>query len=135
GRVSARPPPDGDVRRGHDPPLKNLLVVVLNGGFFGLIYGVFAVGLVIVYRGARVINFAHGEIGMVGAFVFDELWRDRGVGLGLALIAGIAFSSAVAAATDRFFISPLRTKPRVNSLVVTIAVSGLLLFAAGRRCG
>jgi branched-chain amino acid transport system permease protein len=110
-------------------------VVVVNGALFGVIYGLFAIGLVIVYRGSRVINFAHGEIGMVGAFLFDELWRDRGVALGLALVAGIGFSAVVAGMTDRYFISPLRSQPKVNSLVVTIALSGLLLFAAGRRWG
>jgi branched-subunit amino acid ABC-type transport system permease component len=106
-------------------------IVVVNGALFGVIYGLFAIGLVIVYRGSRVINFAHGEIGMVGAFLFDELWRDHGIALGLAIVAGIGFSALVAGMTDRYFISPLRSQPKVNSMVVTIALSGLLLFAAG----
>ena len=36
----------------------------------GAVYGVTALGVVLVYRGSGVLNFAHGAIGMVGAFIF-----------------------------------------------------------------
>lgn len=114
---------------------RDLVVIILNGAFFGLIYGLFALGLVVVYRGSRVINFAHGETGMIGAFVFDEMWRDHGVAIGLALLVAVAVSASIGGATDFVFIRPLRGKPRLSAMVVTIAVSALLLFSAGRRWG
>jgi branched-chain amino acid transport system permease protein len=115
--------------------LHDLLVVSVNGAFFGTVYGLFAVGLVVVYRGSQVINFAHGEIGMIGAFLFVELWRNDQVGLLLALLVGIAVSSALGTATHLLVIRPLRDKPRINAVVATFALDTLLLFYAGRRWG
>jgi branched-chain amino acid transport system permease protein len=115
--------------------MHDLLVVVINGFFFGLVYGLFAVGLAVVYRGSRVLNFAHGEIGMIGTFAFDELWQTHGVPVLIALAIGIGLSAMIGAATDVLVIRPLREQPRINSLVATIALSALLLFYAGRRWG
>ena len=46
------------------------LPVIVLGAIIGMTYGLLAVGLVLVYRSNRIINFAHGEIGAFGAAVF-----------------------------------------------------------------
>src|SRR2546425_12799196 len=46
-----------------------LNTVVANGLVIGAIYGLVALGITLVYKKSRVLNFAHGEVGMVGAFV------------------------------------------------------------------
>ena len=61
--------------------------VVINGFFVGLVYGLLAVGLVVVYRGSRIINFAYGETGMIGAFVFSELWATHHLPLVFAIVS------------------------------------------------
>jgi branched-subunit amino acid ABC-type transport system permease component len=109
--------------------------VVLNGVFVGVIYGLVAVGLVVTYRCSRVINFAYGEIGMLGAFVFMELWTEEGVALGLALAAGVALSAALSGATELLVIRPLRDQPRLTAMVGTLAVGAVLLTFAIRRYG
>jgi branched-subunit amino acid ABC-type transport system permease component len=115
--------------------LHNLLIVSINGAFFGTIYGLFAVGLVVIYRGSRVINFANGEIGMIGAFLFVELWRTDHMVLLLAFVIGILASAAIGAGTHLVIIRPLEGKPRINAVVATLALDALLLFYAGRRWG
>ena len=50
-----------------------MLTVVVNGVFTGLVYGLLGVGLVVVYRGSRIINFAYGETGMLAAFVYLDV--------------------------------------------------------------
>jgi branched-subunit amino acid ABC-type transport system permease component len=109
--------------------------VVLNGVFIGVIYGLVAVGLVVTYRCSRVINFAYGEIGMLGAFVFMELWSDDGVALGVALAAGILVSALLSGATEVIVIRPLRDQPRLAAMVGTLAVATILLTFAIRRYG
>lgn len=109
--------------------------VLLNGCFVGLVYGLFGVGLVVVYRGSRVINFAHGETGMVGAFIFAELWADNGVALVLAVPVAIGVSALLGAATEHFVVRPLRTESRLSVMIGTFAVGSLLLAFAGRRWG
>lgn len=108
---------------------------ILNGAFVGMIYGIFAVGLVVVYRATRVVNFAHGETGMLGAFVFAELWADNGHPLILALVAGVVVSAGLGAATEWLVVRPLRDQPRVTLLVATFGLAGLLLVFASRRYG
>ena len=108
---------------------------ILNGAFVGMIYGIFAVGLVVVYRSTRVVNFAHGEIGMLGAFVFSELWFDNGHPLALGLVAGVAVSAGLGAVTEWLVVRPLREQPRVTLLVATFGLAGLLLVFASRRYG
>ena len=72
---AATPTTRGSARPG-DGRASAMTTVIVNGLFVGLVYGLLAVGLVVVYRGSRIINFAYGETGMLGAFVFSELWVD-----------------------------------------------------------
>jgi branched-subunit amino acid ABC-type transport system permease component len=109
--------------------------VLVNGFFVGLVYGLVAVGLVVTYRCSRAVNFAYGETGMIGAFVFTELWVDVGVSVWVALAAGIGLSAAIGAATELAVIRPLRDQPRLAAMVGTLAVGSLLVTYAGRRYG
>jgi len=108
--------------------------VVVNGFFVGLVYGLLAVGLVVVYRGSRVINFAYGETGMIGAFLFSEL-TGNGLALPLALAAGIGLSAALGGATQVLVVRPLRDQPPLTAMVATLAVAALILSYASRRYG
>jgi branched-subunit amino acid ABC-type transport system permease component len=116
--------------------------VILNGFFVGLIYGLLGVGLVVVYRGSRVVNFAYGETGMLGAFVFADMRfgskasviaRDHG--LLVALPVGIVLSAALGAVTELLVVRPLRDAPRIRPLVGTFAVGSLFFVFAARRWG
>lgn len=113
--------------------------IVLNGLFVGLIYGLLAAGLVIVYRGSRIVNFAHGEIGMIGAFVYTELRTgshgldDRG--MWFPLIGGALVAAALGAFTEVVVARPLRDAPPVRAMVATFAVGSLLLLFAIDRWG
>jgi branched-chain amino acid transport system permease protein len=109
--------------------------VVVNGFFTGLVYALLAVGLVVTYRCSRVVNFAYGETGMLGAFVFAELWVDGGTPLLLALVAGVGVSVVVGGATEALVIRRLRDEPRLTSMVATLGVASLLLTIASRRWG
>lgn len=115
--------------------------VVLSGVFVGLVYGLIAVGLVVAYRGSRVINFAYGETGMLAAFAFTELRFGSAAvsasvtdhGLWIALPTGIAVGAALGALTEFAVVRPLRNAPRIMPLVGTLAAGSLLLTFAVRR--
>ena len=109
--------------------------VVVNGFFVGLVYALVAVGLVIVYRGSRVVNFAYGETGMLGAFVFSELWVDHQVALAIAILVGVLTSAVAGAATEVLLVRPLRGQPPLTAMVGTLAVAALILAFASRRWG
>lgn len=111
-------------------------IVVLNGVFVGLIYGLLAVGLVVVYRVSRIVNFAYGETGMVASFVFFAIRlgparaavEDHGVLL--ALPVALALGAAIGAAMEWAIARPLRSNPVVNGMVGTIAAALLLVTIA-----
>lgn len=109
--------------------------VVVNGFFTGLVYALLAIGLVVTYRCSRVVNFAYGETGMLGAFVFAELWVHGSTPLWLALLIGVGVSTAVGGATEALVIRRLREEPRLTSMVATLGLAALLLTFASRRWG
>jgi branched-subunit amino acid ABC-type transport system permease component len=86
---------------------------------------VIAVGVVLVYRATRIINFAVGNMGVVGGRPPVAAGRavSRAVlgGLAVALVTGLAFGAIV----DMAIIRRLRKSPRVVVLVATIGVSQL----------
>jgi branched-chain amino acid transport system permease protein len=112
-----------------------MLTVIVNGFFVGVVYGLLAVGLVVVYRGSRIINFAYGEIGMLGAFAFSELWTGAHIGLVPALVLGVAISAILGAATEVALVRPLRGQPAIKAMVGTLAIAALMLTFASRRYG
>ena len=112
-----------------------MAIVIVNGFFVGLVYGLLAVGLVVIYRGSRVINFAYGETGMIGAFVFSELWVTHHVALLAAVVVGVALSAAVGALTEIALVRPLRGQPPLSVMVGTLAVAAVVLTFASRRYG
>lgn len=109
--------------------------VIVNGLFLGIVYGLLGVGLVVVYRGSRVINFAYGETGMAGAFVFSELWVSGGLPILVAIAAGVAASAVIGGLTEVLVVRPLRSDARLTVMVGTFAVASLLIVYCGRRYG
>ncbi len=95
----------------------------LNALTLGSLYGLIAIGYTMVYGILRLINFAHGDIFMLGAyFVF---WGGALFKLpwGLAVVAAIAFTSFCGVLVDRAAYRPLREAPRISALISSIGVS------------
>jgi len=107
----------------------DVLQQLVNGLSLGALYALIAVGYTVVYGIVQLINFAHGEIFMIGAFGSLATWliigRDT-FGLWLLpimLIGGIAAAVGVALLTERFAYRPLRNAPRLAPLITAIGVS------------
>ncbi len=105
---------------------------LVDGLTLGSLYALIAVGYTVVYGIVQLINFAHGEIFMVGAFgavaVFAafpidiySFWM-----LPLMLIGGIAAAVVVALLTERLAYRPLRNAPRLAPLITAIGISVFL---------
>ena len=92
------------------------------------VYGLVALGLVLVYKGSRVFNFAQAEFGTIAAFIvflFVEQWK-VGIPYWAAALIAIAATVLVGLIMERIIVRPLLNAPRVNLLVATIAFA---LFA------
>jgi branched-chain amino acid transport system permease protein len=99
-----------------------MLQQTINGFFSGAIYGLVAVGLVLVYKGARVFNFAQGEFGTVATFA-AWMMVERGVPLALAMVGGIVVGLLFGLLLERLVVRPLLGASRVILLVATAGVA------------
>lgn len=94
-----------------------------NALTLGSLYALIAIGYTMVYGILRLINFAHGDILMLGAyFVFFGTFA-YGWPWGVAAIVAIAGASVVGVAVERIAYRPLRDAPRISALISAIAVS------------
>src|ERR1041385_6021613 len=104
--------------------------VIVLGLIIGMTYGLLAVGLVLVYRTNRIVNFAHGEIGAFGAAIFATSVLRWHVPYYAALPIAFAAAAAIAALAELAVIRRLRSAPRIMSVVATLGVGQFLLFFA-----
>jgi branched-chain amino acid transport system permease protein len=108
----------------------------------GAIIGLIALGYTLVYGILRMINFAHGEVfmfGAFGAFFFSDAWERSGfldsnpvLSLALLLIIAMLTSMCVAVLLERIAYRPLRNAPRLVPLITAIGAS---LFLANTARG
>jgi sulfate-transporting ATPase len=88
----------------------------------GALYVLLALGLVIIYRGSLVVNFAHGAIGMVGTFVYWYLTRHGALPGVVAALLGVATSAALGLLVHVCVMHPLRRAAVLTRIIATLAV-------------
>jgi branched-chain amino acid transport system permease protein len=96
----------------------------------GAVYGLVGLGLVLVYKGSRVFNFAQGEFGTIAAFivfVLIEQVRSINIPYGVAAVIAIAGVVLLGLIMERLIVRPLLNSPRVTLLVATIAFALLAI--------
>ena len=104
---------------------------LINGLTLGMIYGLIAIGYTMVYGIIGMINFAHGEIYMIGAFISIigfTLLTSAGItsvplALLLVLVLAMFFTSAYGWTLERVAYRPLRSAPRLAPLISAIGMS------------
>ncbi|MCR5494424.1 MAG: branched-chain amino acid ABC transporter permease [Treponema sp.] len=102
---------------------------LVNGLSLGSIYALIALGYTMVYGIVKLINFAHGDVMMMGAYAGYFVLMLLGAtvpGLAGAFIAAMVLCSLLAILIERFAYRPLRSAPRLNSLITAIAVELIL---------
>ncbi|MEO5899360.1 MAG: branched-chain amino acid ABC transporter permease [Ilumatobacteraceae bacterium] len=97
---------------------------LIDGLSNGFIYSAMAIALVLIYKATGVVNFAQGDMAMIGTFLCYVFAVNFGVPTGLAILLGMACSALGAAGIERVLIRPF--DPR-NHLAITIVTLGLLL--------
>ena len=99
---------------------------LINGVSLGSIYAVIALGYTMVYGIAKMVNFAHGDVIMVGAYIVFALTSYAGVNPYLALVISMAACTLLGMAIERFAYKPLRGASPLAVLITAIGVSYFL---------
>jgi ABC-type branched-subunit amino acid transport system ATPase component/branched-subunit amino acid ABC-type transport system permease component len=102
------------------------LPVLTLGVITGMTYGILAVGLVLIYRSNRIINFAHGEIGAFGGTLLAIAVVRWGFPYWAAFPLAVGASGALGGLTEIAVVRRLRRAPALMSLVATLGVAELL---------
>jgi branched-chain amino acid transport system permease protein len=115
--------------------MADLLQHLINGLATGTIYALVALGYTMVYGVLKLINFAHGDVMMVGAYLGYAAAQKLGrpaqssfLGVLLIFLAAMAGCALLGLAIERFAYRPLRTKPRLTSLITAIGISFTLEY-------
>ena len=105
-----------------------MLNTIIDGLSLGSIYALIALGYTMVYGIAKMLNFAHGDIIMVGAYsIFSVLLLNLGgLGIVLAVILPIIICTVLGILVERFAYKPLRGASPLAVLITAIGVSYLL---------
>ena len=117
--------------------MTELLQQLINGLAFGSILALIALGYTMVYGILRFINFAHGDVFMLGAFAGFYLAPKIATVLPLpsifggimVLVAAMAICAVLGVLIERFAYRPLRKQPRLTVLITAIGVSLFLEYA------
>ncbi len=99
---------------------------LINGVSLGSIYAVIALGYTMVYGIAKMLNFAHGDVIMVGAYIVFALTSYAGANPYLALVISMAACTLLGMAIERFAYKPLRGASPLAVLITAIGVSYFL---------
>ena len=108
------------------PELTLLLQLVVGGVAIGGVYSLIALGFVLIYKATDVLNLAHGELLLVGAYVSYALIAQVGLPLPVALLGTFAFAIVLGLAIERLALRPLIGEPVISVIMVTIGLAILL---------
>jgi branched-chain amino acid transport system permease protein len=104
-----------------------VLAALVLGLVKGGIYGLLAIGLVLVYKGSRVLNFAQAEIGTMSLYVAYEVSGAHGAPYWVGALCAILFALVVGLGFERFIVRPMGEASRLTVAVATIGLFAMLL--------
>lgn len=103
---------------------------LINGVSLGSIYALIALGYTMIYGIIKLINFAHGDIYMVGAYIGFFAITVANLPILPALLISMAVTSCLGMLVEKLAYKPLRHAPRISILITAIGVSFFLEYAS-----
>jgi branched-chain amino acid transport system permease protein len=110
------------------------LDLTLSGISTGAVYAAVALGLVLIWRATRIVNFAQGAMLMITTYIASAVIGSSGsywLGFAIALVAGLVFGAVV----ERVLIRPVENAPPLNAVILTLGFYTLLVACAGMIWG
>ena len=106
--------------------MNEFLQQLISGTAVGCVYALVALGFVLIYKATDVVNFAHGEVMMIGAFLGLTFIDVLHFPYWLAVLAAVACMTVFGALLNRFLLRPLAGQGILAVIVVTLGLSILL---------
>ncbi|MCG0277254.1 MAG: branched-chain amino acid ABC transporter permease [Thermanaeromonas sp.] len=108
--------------------MERLLEQIINGLQLGFVYALIALGYTMVYGIIKLINFAHGDVFMIGAFIGYFAYTFWGFSLWGAVLIAMILCAVLGVLIERIAYRPLRYAPRIAALISALGVSLFLEY-------
>ncbi|MDX1380263.1 MAG: branched-chain amino acid ABC transporter permease [Xanthomonadales bacterium] len=112
-----------------------LLQLLISGLSQGCVYGLIALGFVLIYKATEMVNFAQGDLMMLGAFLAFTFINLAGLPFGWGLLCAIGAMAAIGVLLERVVLRPMIGEPPFAVLMITIGLGFVLRAAAGAVWG
>ncbi|MCX5834495.1 MAG: branched-chain amino acid ABC transporter permease [Deltaproteobacteria bacterium] len=99
--------------------------LLVNGISIGFLYGLSAMGFVMIYKASSVLNFAHGELLAIGAFLFLALVTWAELPVAAAFILTLAGTFVFGFIVERLFLRPLIGEPLIEIIMLTVGLAAM----------
>jgi branched-chain amino acid transport system permease protein len=113
----------------------DFLQQLVNGIAVGCIYGLIALGFVLIYKATEVVNFAQGELMMLGAFLAYTFIGLLGLNYWLGFVLAVVSMAALGSLTERLVVRPILGYPQFSIVMATIGLGFFARSAAGMIWG
>jgi branched-chain amino acid transport system permease protein len=111
------------------------LARLFDGLSSGATYAVIAVALVLIYKATTLINFAQGELAMLGSFIAYILAIEQGMPIYLAIVLAMLLSAVLAAGIERVLIRPFDPADHLPLVIITLGLFLVINAVAGMIWG
>jgi branched-chain amino acid transport system permease protein len=109
--------------------------VLITGIAIGFLYALSALGFVMIFKSSSVLNFAHGELLAIGAFIFLVLVSSAQLPIPIAFLVTLIGTFALGFVIERLFLRPLIGEALIEVIMLTVGLAamfkGLMLFIWG----
>ena len=112
-----------------------VLQLLVSGLSLGCVYGLIALGLVLIYKATETVNFAQGEVMMLGAFTAFTFVNVLGWPFAAGFVATVLVMGALGALLERVLMRPMLGEPPFAALMLTIGLGFVLRAIAGAVWG
>ena len=111
------------------------LARLFDGVSAGATYAVIAIALVLIYKATTLINFAQGELAMLGSFLVYVLAVEQGMSIYVAIVIAMALSAVLAAGIERVLIRPFDPADHLPLVIITLGLFLCINALAGMIWG
>ena len=111
--------------------MEKVLEILINGLSTGAIYALLALGFVLIFKSTGIINFAQGELAMIGAFICYTLAVMLGVHYLPAFLIAVVTGAVLGGVIDFIFFRRMVGEPMFSTIMVTVGLASILTSIAG----
>ncbi|WP_322488842.1 branched-chain amino acid ABC transporter permease [Chloroflexus sp.] len=115
--------------------MDRIIQLALSGIANGAIFALVALGFVLIYKSSDVINFAQGELLLIGAYLTYAMVEQFGLWWPAGVVVAVALAAVVGVLIEQLVLRPLIGEPAISVIMVTIGLSSLLRAIVGAIWG